>query len=117
LIDGINPCAFATIIFLVSYLTFMGKKGREILLYGIIFTSGVFIAYLLAGMGLMTFLRQLSSFPMVSKGVHLLIALFALSLGIISLYGYVLFRRGQVAKWKLQLPKGWANWRANHSWS
>ena len=104
--DGINPCAFATIIFLVSYLTFMGKKGREILLYGIIFTSGVFIAYLLAGMGLMTILRQLSSFPMVSKGVNLLIALFAFSLGIISLYDYVLFRRGQVAKWKLQLPKG-----------
>jgi hypothetical protein len=106
LIDGVNPCAFATIIFLVSYLAFMGKKGREILLYGIIFTSGVFIAYFLAGMGLMAFLRQLSSFPLISKMVYLLIALFALSLGIISLYDYVLFRRGQVAKWKLQLPKG-----------
>ena len=106
LIDGINPCAFATIIFLVSYLTLMGKKGREILLYGIIFTSGVFIAYFLAGMGLMTFLHELSGFPMISKGIHLLIALFALSLGIISLYDYVLFRRGQMAKWKLQLPSG-----------
>jgi len=104
--DGINPCAFATIIFLVSYLTFMGKKGSEILLYGIIFTSGVFIAYFLAGMGLMTFLRELSSFPLISKGVYLLISLFALSLGIISLYDYILFRRGQMAKWKLQLPMG-----------
>ena len=105
-IDGINPCAFATIIFLVSYLTFVGKKGREILLYGIVFTSGVFIAYLLVGMGLMTFLHQLSSFPLISKGVYLFIALFALTLGVISLYDYVLFRRGQVAKWKLQLPMG-----------
>ena len=103
--DGINPCAFATIIFLVSYLTFVGKKGREILIYGIIFTSGVFIAYLLAGMGLMAFLHQLSSFPLISKGIYLLIAIFALTLGIVSLYDYVLFRRGQVAKWKLQLPK------------
>jgi hypothetical protein len=34
-IDGINPCAFATIIFLVSYLTMLGKKSREILMYGI----------------------------------------------------------------------------------
>lgn len=105
-IDGINPCAFATIIFLVSYLTFVGKKGREILLYGIVFTSGVFIAYLLVGMGLMTFLHQLNSFPLISKGVYLFIALFALTLGVISLYDYVLFRRGQVAKWKLQLPMG-----------
>lgn len=105
-IDGINPCAFATIIFLVSYLTFVGKKGREILLYGIVFTSGVFIAYLLVGMGLMTFLHQLDSFPLISKGVYLIIALFALTLGVISLYDYLLFRRGQVTKWKLQLPMG-----------
>lgn len=105
-IDGINPCAFATIIFLVSYLTFAGKKGREILLYGIVFTSGVFIAYLLVGMGLMTFLQQLDGFPLLSKGVYRFIAFFALVVGIISLYDYFLFRRGQVAKWKLQLPAG-----------
>ena len=90
LIDGINPCAFATIIFLVSYLTFAGKKAKEILIYGTVFTSGVFIAYLLVGMGLMAFLHQLSAFPLVSKGVYLFIALFALSLGLISLYDYVL---------------------------
>lgn len=103
-IDGINPCAFATIIFLVSYLTFVGKKGREILLYGIVFTVGVFVAYLLVGMGFMTFLHQLKSFPLLSKGVYIFIALFALTLGVISLYDYLLFRKGLVAKWKLQLP-------------
>ncbi len=105
-IDGINPCAFATIIFLVSYLTFAGKKSREILLYGTIFTSGVFIAYTLVGIGLMTFLHQMRAFPLISKGVYLFIAFFALTLGMISLYDYVLFKRGQVAKWKLQLPMG-----------
>jgi hypothetical protein len=105
-IDGINPCAFATIIFLVSYLTFAGKKSREILIYGTVFTSGVFIAYTLVGIGLMTFLHQLAAFPFISKGVYLFIAFFALTLGIISLYDYILFKRGQVAKWKLQLPMG-----------
>ncbi len=105
-IDGINPCAFATIIFLVSYLVFAGKKSREILLYGTIFTSGVFVAYTLVGIGLMTFLHQMSAFPLISKGVYLFIAFFALTLGIVSLYDYALFKRGQVAKWKLQLPMG-----------
>lgn len=105
-IDGINPCAFATMIFLVSYLTFVGKRGREILLFGIVFTAGVFIAYLLVGMGFMTFFHSLSSFPLISKGVYLFIAIFALTLGVISLYDYILFRRGEVAKWKLQLPMG-----------
>jgi hypothetical protein len=103
-IDGINPCAFATMIFLVSYLTFAGKKSREILLYGGIFTSGVFIAYILVGLGLMTFLHQLSAFPRISKGIYLFIAFFALALGMLSIYDYILFRRGQVAKWTLQLP-------------
>jgi hypothetical protein len=105
-IDGINPCAFATIIFLVSYLTFAGKKSREILLYGAVFSSGVFVAYTLVGIGLMTFLHQMSAFPFISKGVYLFIALFALILGMMSFYDYVLFKRGQVAKWKLQLPMG-----------
>jgi hypothetical protein len=103
-IDGINPCAFATIIFLVSYLTFIGKKSREILIYGIIFTLGVFIAYLLAGMGLMAGLRQLSGFPLITRGIYLVIAVFAFVLGVISLYDYVLFRQGKMAEWKLQLP-------------
>ena len=104
LIDGLNPCAFATIVFLVSYLAFLGKKSREILTYGIIFTFGVFIAYIIAGVGLMAGLRQLSGFPMITKGIYLVIALLAFVLGILSFYDYILFRRGQMAKMKLQLP-------------
>jgi cytochrome c biogenesis protein CcdA len=104
LIDGLNPCAFATIIFLVSYLSFLGKQTKEILLYGIIFTFGVFIAYILAGMGLMAGLRQLTGFPLITKGIYFFIALLAIALGIISFYDYIQFRRGQMAKMKLQLP-------------
>ena len=104
LIDGLNPCAFATIVFLVSYLAFLGKKTREILIYGIVFTFGAYIAYLLVGMGLMAGFRQLSGFPLITKGIYLIISLFAFVLGIISFYDYYLFRRGQVAKMKLQLP-------------
>jgi hypothetical protein len=103
-IDGLNPCAFATIVFLVSYLSFLGKKSKEILIYGITFTFGVFIAYLIAGMGLMAGFRQLSGFPLITKGIYLVIAIFAFVLGIISFYDYILFRRGQMAKMKLQLP-------------
>jgi cytochrome c biogenesis protein CcdA len=103
-IDGLNPCAFATIVFLVSYLSFLGKKSKEILIYGIIFTFGVFIAYIIAGVGLMAGFRQLSGFPMVTKGIYLVIALLAFLLGIISFYDYILYRRGQGAKMKLQLP-------------
>jgi len=104
LIDGLNPCAFATIIFLVSYLAFLGKQNKEILTYGLIFTFGVFIAYILTGMGLMAGLRQLSGFPLITKGIYFFIGLFAFVLGIISFYDYVQFRRGHMEKMMLQLP-------------
>jgi len=104
LIDGLNPCAFATIVFLVSYLAFLGKKTREILIYGIVFTFGAYVAYLLVGMGLMAGFRQISGFPLITKGIYLIIALFAFVLGIMSFYDYLLFRRGQITKMKLQLP-------------
>jgi len=104
LIDGLNPCAFATIVFLVSYLSFLGKQSREILTYGIVFTFGVFIAYIIAGVGLMAGFRQLSAFPLVTKGIYLVIGTFAIVLGIISFYDYILFRRGEISKMKLQLP-------------
>jgi len=104
LIDGLNPCAFATIIFLVSYLSFLGKQNKEILKYGIIFTFGVFIAYVLTGMGLMAGLRQLSGFPLITKGIYFVIGIFAFALGIISFYDYIQFRRGQMAKMMLKLP-------------
>ncbi|GAH74250.1 unnamed protein product, partial [marine sediment metagenome] len=51
LIDGINPCAFASIIFFISYLTLINRKGREILWVGGIFTLSVFLTYFLIGTG------------------------------------------------------------------
>ena len=55
-------------------------------------------------MGLMAGFRQLSGFPMVTKGIYLVIAIFAFVLGIISIYDSILYRRGDVTKMKLQLP-------------
>lgn len=49
LVDGINPCAFATIIFLISYLAYAKRTKRETLIIGIIYTSTVFITYFLVG--------------------------------------------------------------------
>ena len=51
LLDGLNPCAFATLIFFVSYLTLSGRKGRQVLAVGTAFTAGVFLAYLAVGLG------------------------------------------------------------------
>ena len=43
--------AFATLVFFVSYLAVSGRKGGQILLVGGAFTLGVFLAYMLVGLG------------------------------------------------------------------
>ena len=49
LIDGINPCAFATIIFLISYLAYAGRRRKEVIIIAAIYTVSVFITYLAVG--------------------------------------------------------------------
>jgi cytochrome c biogenesis protein CcdA len=53
LIDGINPCAFVVLIFLVSYLYYVGRGRNEILVAGLFFAIGIFAAYLAMGTGLL----------------------------------------------------------------
>lgn len=52
LVDGINPCAFVTLLFLFSFLSMLGKDRQQILELGLSFSIGTFIAYILLGVGL-----------------------------------------------------------------
>jgi thiol-disulfide isomerase/thioredoxin len=104
LLDGINPCAFATLIFLISYLTLVGRKKTEILYVGMGYSGAVFITYLLIGFGILSFIQHLSFLPFFSRIVYILTIVFALALGILSLYDYVQLKRGRPSEMKLQLP-------------
>ncbi len=104
LIDGVNPCAFATLIFFISYLTFIGRKRREILWVGLGFSAAVFATYLLIGFGILRFIQHFSFLPIFSKVVYLLTIAFALILGILSLYDFIQLKRGRASEMKLQLP-------------
>jgi len=104
-IDGVNPCAFAVIIFFVSWLSFIGRKGRTILAVGSIYTFAVFLAYFLIGIGVLRFIQALAVFPSISVIIYSLTALFALVLGFFSLYDYFKARKGRWKEIKLQLPE------------
>jgi len=106
LIDGINPCAFATIIFFVSYLLFLGRRRRDIVLMAISFISAVFIAYFLIGVGAYSLLKYLTSYNVVAKIIFLCFGIIAIVLGAMSLRDYFYARRGQLNKMILQLPLG-----------
>ena len=105
LLDGINPCAFATIVFFISYLSLVGRSRREMLVAGGAFAAAVFVTYLLLGMGLLKFLSFLNEFSVVAKCVYLVAAIGTFTLAFLSLYDAVKAKQGKVKEITLQLPK------------
>jgi len=106
LVDGLNPCAFATIIFFVSYLSLSGKKGKEIMITGACFTAGVFLAYLLVGLGFYKVLDLISGFTtVVSKVVYILTAALCLVLAVLSVRDFIKVREGDLNDMALKLPE------------
>jgi len=104
LINGLNPCAFVTIVFFLSYLTFMGRRGRDVLLVGAMFTLGVFLAYLLAGLGLSRVLQPLAGVQSTLKTwVFAITAVLCLALAGVSLHDYVKARQGKPGEMKLKM--------------
>ncbi len=106
LIDGINPCAFATLIFFVSYLTLSGRKGKEVLLVGGSFTVGVFIAYFAVGLGLYQILDLVGgTLDIISKVVYGLTGVFCLVLAVLSFIDYRKAKAGGTEDMMLKLPE------------
>ncbi len=105
LLDGVNPCAFTTIIFFVSYLALVGRKGREILLVGAAFSLAVFLTYLAMGLGLSEMVRRVGSFALIGRILYGATAIVCLTLAGLSLWDYAKIRRGQLTDIALQLPK------------
>jgi len=104
LMEGMNPCALATLIFFISYLTMVGRKRKEIFWGGLAFSGTGFLTHLLIGIGILGFVQHLSFLPLFSQIVYFVTFVFALLLGIFSLYDYIQLKKGRPAKMKLQAP-------------
>jgi cytochrome c biogenesis protein CcdA/glutaredoxin len=105
LVDGINPCAFATILFFVSYLAISRRKRSALLAVGFAFTAGVFCAYLAVGLGALELLTLLNSVSFLRVILYGVLALSCFVLAGISLYDYVLARQGKLHEMRLNLPE------------
>ena len=105
LLDGINPCAFATIIFFLSYLQIARRTPREMLLVGIAFISAVFTAYLSAGLILHHSLAVLNArFAGIQKWMNIGFAILALIAALLSFRDAWKARAGRLDEMTLQLP-------------
>ncbi|MBR6372364.1 MAG: hypothetical protein IKS20_04215 [Victivallales bacterium] len=81
--DGINPCAFATVIFLISYLLMLKRSRRFILATGFCFCLGVFSSYFLFGLGLSFIVDYLNNFRYVKMVLYLAFAVTGLVFAIL----------------------------------
>ncbi|MCE5248943.1 hypothetical protein LLG96_01855 [bacterium] len=102
--DGINPCAFATILFFVSYLGMIGRKGRDILIVGFSFAFAVFITYFLVGLGFFYVLRSIVNIAILAKIIFGGTAVLCIVFGFLSIADYFKARAGNTAGMSLQLP-------------
>ena len=106
LIDGLNPCAFATIIFFISYLTISGRKGKEILITGACFAAGVFIAYFLIGITLYRLMDLIKDqLAIAGKILYGLIALACLYMAYMSVRDYFKVKNGDLSDMEMKLPE------------
>jgi len=104
LIDGLNPCAFATLVFFISYMALTGRRGREILFVGLAFTLGVFLTYLLIGVGLLKVVQSLGILGSLGRWVYLLTAVMCAVLAALTFRDLALARRGKPSEMTLKLP-------------
>lgn len=95
LVDGINPCALATLLFLVSVLALGGRNRASVAVIGISFVTGVFAAYFLMGLGLLKAGEILSTLPWLRAALRVLTSLGLWILGIFSLRDWRTVQQGR----------------------
>jgi len=105
LADGVNPCALAALVFLLSLLSISGRTGNEILATGLLFAGGVFIAYFGVGFGVFKGLQALRGYELAAQILYPLAALATLVLTMLTLRDYVCAKRGRPEQMSLKLPR------------
>jgi cytochrome c biogenesis protein CcdA len=103
--DGLNPCAIATMIFLISFLATRKKKRAEILAIGLAFTAAVFTTYFLMGVGAFQALTFLQKYAWISVVVRWSAVVLAAGVGLYSFRdAFIYHRTGRTQDLALQLP-------------
>jgi cytochrome c biogenesis protein CcdA len=106
LADGVNPCAFTTIIFLLSYLGVAGGPRRQILVTGGLFTLGVFLTYLGIGAAFYQLAHALMGNRALALGVNVVLLAALAVLAALSAVDAVRALRGRPTDLTLKLPAG-----------
>ncbi|MBC7216929.1 MAG: thioredoxin domain-containing protein [Candidatus Caldatribacterium sp.] len=92
-LDGLNPCAFATIVFMVNLLFVLGHSRQRIVEIGVTYTAAVFVTYLLLGLGLFQIWQTLEAYRIISRIVYAAMAGLLLVFAFFSIRDVITYRR------------------------
>lgn len=106
LVDGVNPCAIATMIFLISFLAARSYSRSEIIIIGSVYTGAVYVTYLLLGLGAFQALTLLHQYRRLSSVIRWSAVVLAAGVGGLSFRdAWRYHRSGRTEDVSLQLPK------------
>lgn len=105
LVDGLNPCAFATLIFFITLLAVAGKRGGELIAVGMGFCTAVFLTYFLLGFGVFHVIQKLTAFHRSGEALRWVMVAVLAGLCMLSFKDALAFgKTGQARAVILQLP-------------
>lgn len=106
-VDGINPCAIASMIFLISFLGTQKRKRSDVLKIGLAFTGTTFLTYFLLGLGAFRILSLMDKFYWFSVAIRVTAVSLALWVALLSIWDAIHYYRTKDTKeMKVQLPSG-----------
>ena len=106
-VDGINPCAIATMIFLISFLGTQHRQRSDVLKIGLAFTGTVFVTYFMLGLGAFRVLSMMDKSYWLSFAIRAVAVGVALWVALLSIWdAFHYYRTQDTSEMKVQLPKG-----------
>lgn len=102
LLDGINPCSISMMLFFVSFAVMSEKKGNLIII-GLSFSLGTFIAYYGIGVGLLSFMYKTQSIKYFAIAFYVLLIMMSIYLSILNIKDYIAIKKGDYGDIKNQL--------------
>jgi cytochrome c biogenesis protein CcdA len=105
-LDGVNPCAIATMIFLISFLGTQKRRRIDVIKIGLAFSATVYVTYFSIGLGAFRILTLMDQFFWLSLGINAVAVCLSVYVAILSIRDAVVFyRTHDTAAMKVQLPR------------
>lgn len=97
LVDGINPCAFAVLIFLLAFLMEISSSKTRMIKAAAAYILAVYITYFLAGIGLLSAIQLTGASAIIVK----VAAVVAIAAGLVNIKDYFWYGKG----FSLKIPE------------